>query len=164
MYDSRYDNYFKKKKENSFVGPQSNVEDLSGPTGEGVAQTDWLGNSNLQQNDNVQGLEGSDMEGRSIAGGQSAGQSAGSGATAAAGTMANGGNKAQALGGGMMAAGTASANPYLMAAGAAVSAYGSIQKGKQQREQNKYLAEVRKYDSRRQAIENMAQIGQGLKA
>jgi hypothetical protein len=75
------------------------------------------------------------------------------------------------LGGGLGAAGmlgvgakAGAANPYLLGAGLGISALSSIQKGKNQREQQKYQAELEKYNQRQQAIARMAQISQGLKA
>lgn len=79
-------------------------------------------------------------------------------------TMASGGSPLDMAGSGMTSAGMMSANPYLVGAGLGVTALSSIQKGKNQREQNRYLAEMQKYQARQSSIEKMAQISQGLKA
>lgn len=79
-------------------------------------------------------------------------------------TMQAGGSPIEMAGSGMTAAGMATANPYLVAAGLGTSAASSIMKGKNQREQNQYLAEVQKYNQRQNAINRMAQISQNLKA
>lgn len=145
------------QKEQASPTNMNGVADESGPIGEGVAKTDWLGNSNLTQNLPAQQDQ--------VAGATEA--SAGSSATAGAGAALNqpaGSSAATKLGAGMTAAGAASVNPYLAAAGLAVSAYGKISDGKRQSAQNKYLAEVQKYNARQTSIEKLANIGAGLKA
>jgi hypothetical protein len=122
------------------------VEDLA-PTGEGVAQTDWLGQSNLTQND----WKG---EGGEFSGGGA------SGTYSAAETLAQGGGAEDAVAKKLMMSG----NPYAMGAGLALQTASSIKKGQNQREQQKYLAEVDRVTARQNAINKMAQIGQGLKA
>ena len=142
----------------------SGVQDLSGNTPDSAQKIDWLGNSNLEQNVNVQGLDGSAMEGKNV--GMSGGDNSGAaqGAAAAAQGMQAGNNGASSMGAGMTAAGTASANPYLVAAGLALSAAGSAKKASDQRKMNKYSQEMQKYAARQAAIQKMAQIGAGLKA
>lgn len=153
---SRYDNYFEEKKAKQAWDKEqaAGVEDLSGPIGQGVAQTDWMGKSNMEQN---KGFE------EEIAGAKSASPEMGA-AAGVQSAMANGGSPLDMAGSGMTSAGMLSANPYLVGAGLGVSALSSIQKGRNQREQNRYLAEVQKYNARQSAIQKMAQIGQGLKA
>lgn len=97
--------------------------------------------------------------------GQSAASSGKAAGLASAGQqIISGGSPIDAAGSGMTSAGAASANPYLVAAGLGVSALSSIQKGKNQREQNRYAAEMQKYNARQSAINKMAQLGAGLKA
>lgn len=152
---SRYDNYFEEKKAKQAWGKEqaAGVEDLSGPVGEGVAQTDWLGRSNMEQN---KGFE------EEIAGAKASPEMGGAAGVQSA--MASGGSPLDMAGSGMTSAGMMSANPYLVGAGLGVTALSSIQKGKNQRDQNRYLAEVQKYNARQAAIQKMASIGQGLKA
>lgn len=78
--------------------------------------------------------------------------------------MSSGGSPLDMVGYGLTSAGMMSAQPWLVGAGLGVSALSSIQKGKNQREQNRYLAEMEKYTARQEAISKMAQIGAGLKA
>lgn len=94
----------------------------------------------------------------------SMGMGATQGGLQAAKTAAEGGSKADALGGGLTTAGVATSQPELVAAGLAVSALSSVQKAKQAKEQNRYAAEMQKYNQRQNAIQNLAQIGQSLKA
>ena len=124
--------------------------DLSGPIGESAAKTDWLGNSNLTQNDNVEGLGA----------GSSSTSSPGIGAAAAGKTLAEGGKPEDAISQGLIMSG----NPYAMGAGMALQTASAIKKGQNQRNQQRYLAEVEKANARQTAINKMAQIGQGLKA
>jgi hypothetical protein len=78
--------------------------------------------------------------------------------------MAQGQDKAVALGGGLTTAGMATANPILTGAGLALSTAGAIKQGQNQRAQQRYQAELQKLQSRQDAINRLAQIGQGLKA
>lgn len=130
------------------------ITDESGPIGEGKAEIDWLGNSNMTQNEGyeeqIAGVKATSPEMAGAAGVQNA--------------MANGGSPLDMAGSGMTSAGMMSANPYLIGGGLAVSSLSAINKGKNQRDQNRYLAEVQKYNARQSSIEKLAQIGQGLKA
>ena len=162
--NQRYDNYLAKKyaqedeqkqlwdsrarlaQESSLGG----VEDLSGPIGEGKAQTNWLGQSNLTQNDALEAQNTSvGSEG-----------SAGSGAMAAGKTIAQGGAPEDAVAQGLMMSG----NPYAMGAGLALQTASGIKKGQNARAQQRYEAEVERVNARQNAINKMAQIGQGLRA
>ena len=87
-----------------------------------------------------------------------------SGGVQAAQTAMQGGSALDTAGSGMTSMGMATASPYLVGAGLSVQALSSIQKGKNQREQNKYLAKVQQYNQRQDAISKMAQLGQSLKA
>lgn len=161
--NSRYDNYLAKKYAQEDEQKQlwdsraklerekslGAVEDLA-PTGEGVAQTNWLGQSNLTQNDSME-VEKSPASSEG---------SAGSGAMAAGKTLAQGGGPEDAVAQGLMMSG----NPYAMGAGLALQTASSIKKGQNQRAQQKYLAEVERVNARQNAINKMAEIGQGLKA
>ena len=60
--------------------------------------------------------------------------------------------------------GAATANPYIAGAGLALQTAGMIQQAKQNQRNAQYTAEVNRVNARQQAINNMAQIGQGLKA
>ena len=139
--------YFDKKTgryeygENSHTTPQLRYEDSTD-----LSAVDGIENTPEQ----VPGAKAASPEMGGAAGVQSA--------------MANGGSPLDMAGSGMTSAGMMSANPYLVGAGLGVTALSSIQKGKNQREQNRYLAEVQKYNAKQSAIEKMAQIGQGLKA
>ncbi len=139
----------KKSADNSGVemAPGSEV-------GPGVAKEDFFGNSNLTQNDTVPGKEAA----------SSPGMGAAQGANAAIQSNSAGGSKTATLGAGLTAAGTATANPYLIGAGLVLSSAASINKSKNDRQQNRYLAEMQKYQARQQAIQNMASIGANLKA
>lgn len=150
------DEYWANKKlaNKKKFGPISEVEDLSGPIEEGKAEVDWLGNSNMTQNEGYE---------EQIAGAKAASPEMG-GAAGVQSAMANGGSPLDMAGSGMTSAGMMSGQPWLVGAGLGVTALSSIQKGKNQREQNRYLAEVQKYNARQSAIQKMAQIGQGLKA
>ncbi len=86
------------------------------------------------------------------------------GANAAIQSNSAGGSKTATLGAGLTAAGTATANPYLIGAGLVLSSAASINKSKNDRQQNRDLAEMQKYQARQQAIQNMASIGANLKA
>jgi hypothetical protein len=86
------------------------------------------------------------------------------GATNAIQGMTQGQDKATALGGGLTTMGAATANPWLMGAGLALSTAGSIKQGQNQRAQQRYQAEIKKLQDRQDAINRLAQIGQGLKA
>jgi len=86
------------------------------------------------------------------------------GATQAVQGMAQGQDKATALGGGLTTAGMATGNPWLMGAGLALSTASSIKQGQNQRAQQRYQAEIKKLQDRQDAINRLAQIGQGLKA
>lgn len=77
--------------------------------------------------------------------------------------MGQGKDKAQALGGGLSTMGMATANPALVAGGLALSTAGAIKKGQNERAQLQYQAEVQKLQDRQDAINRMAQIGQGLR-
>lgn len=145
----KYENYFNKKKMQS-----EGISDESGPIGEGVAKTDWLGRSNLTQNDS------SVPSSESVAGLKSEGSGAASGAMAAGQSVAQGGNAMDAASSGLMMSG----NPYAMAAGLGLQTISTINKNKQQQEQNRYLAEVQKVKARQDAIDRLAQIGQNLRA
>jgi hypothetical protein len=86
--------------------------------------------------------------------------SAGSAAMAAGSSLAQGGSGVDAASAGLMASG----NPYAMAGGLALQTISAINKSKQQREQNRYLAEVQRVKARQDAIDKMASIGQNLRA
>jgi hypothetical protein len=77
--------------------------------------------------------------------------------------MGQGKDKAQALGGGLTTMGMATANPWLVGGGLALSTAGAIKEGQNKRAQEQYQAEVQKLQDRQDAINRMAQIGQGLK-
>jgi hypothetical protein len=77
--------------------------------------------------------------------------------------LGQGGDKAQALGSGLSTMGMATANPALVAGGLALSTAGAIKDGQNKREQARYDAEVQKLQDRQDAINRMAQIGQGLR-
>jgi hypothetical protein len=83
-----------------------------------------------------------------------------SGGAAGAATLAQGGSATDAVASGLVASG----NPYAMGAGLALMTASSIQKKKQAQKNAKYEAAVKQADQRREAITNMAQIGQNLKA
>jgi len=133
------------------------ITDESGAIPESAKKIDWTGESNLTQNagfeDEIAGAKG---QSGVMAGTQAAGQ--------AINTAASGGSAIDVAGGGLTSAGMYSANPYLVGAGLGLSALSATQKGKQQREQNRYLAEVQKYEQRQNAYNKLAQLGQGLKA
>lgn len=78
----------------------------------------------------------------------------------AAQTAAQGGGAMDIVNQGLMASG----NPYAMAAGLGLSAANAIVQGRNKRAQEKYQAEVDKINKRQEAINRMAQIGQGLRA
>jgi len=143
--------------------PGAGVQDLSGSTPQSAKQIDWMGQSNLQQNKNVTGLEASQMEGKQV-GSEGSDSGAASGAGAAAQSMQAGNNGASTVGAGMTSAGMASANPYLIAGGLALSALGSSQKKKDQERLNKYANELRKFEARQAAISKLSTMGSGLKA
>ena len=77
--------------------------------------------------------------------------------------LGQGQDKAQSLGGGLSTMGMATANPALVAGGLALSTAGAIKKGQNDRAQLQYQAEVQKLQDRQDAINRMAQIGQGLR-
>lgn len=81
-------------------------------------------------------------------------------ALAAGQTASQGGNILDTAGMGLMM----SKNPKAMAAGLALQTISGINKSAQQREQNRYLAELQRVKARQDAIDKMAQIGQGLRA
>lgn len=124
-----------------------------------------VGQANLTQNKGVTGLTGSEMENTEVPAGGSAPSGAGAGGVSAAQTLASGGSPVDAAGSGLVAAGMASGmNPWLIGGGLALTAASSVMKGKQQREQQKYLAEVQKFEARQAALSKLASLGQGLKA
>ncbi len=78
----------------------------------------------------------------------------------AAGKSAAGGESVEDI----AAAGLLAApNPYAKAAGLGLMTLSSINKQKQQNQLNKYNAEVQRIKARQDAINRMAQIGQGLR-
>jgi hypothetical protein len=139
--NSRYDAYFAKK-----AADKSGVEMLPGSeVGPGAAQRDWLGNSNLTQNEEIEA------------------PSAASISPSSAGDIA----KATQQGGvesGISTALMASGNPYAMGAGLGLQTLGAMKKGENERIQNRYADEIKKINARQSAINKLAQIGQGLKA
>lgn len=140
----RYENYLLRKK---FA--ESGVEDLSGPIGEGVAETDWLGRSNLTQNEGLEAASSSPK--------MSSGANAG---VAGAQTAIQGGSPLDIA----TSAGMASGNPYAVGAALGLGTISAINKSKQQREQNRYLAELQRVKARQDAIDRLASIGQNLRA
>ena len=82
------------------------------------------------------------------------------GTGAAMQTAAQGGGAMDILQQGLMASG----HPGGMAAGLGLAAANSIVQGRNQRAQDRYKAEVEKINKRQDAINRMAQIGQGLRA
>lgn len=82
------------------------------------------------------------------------------GMAGAASAVSKGGGGMDVISQGLMASG----NPYAMAAGLGLSAANSIVKGRNERAQQRYQAELEKINQRQQAISKMAQIGQGLRA
>jgi len=62
------------------------------------------------------------------------------------------------------AAGAASMNPQIAAAGLALQAMGQIQQAKQANRNAKYTAKVNQVKARQDAIDRMSQIGQNLRA
>lgn len=148
--NSRYDNYFLKKKMAA-----DGVQDLSGAPGEGVAEVDWRGNSNLTQNKNVVPMQ----EPEQVAGTQKmdSGTSAAMGAGQA---LASGGNASDVASAGLMASG----NPYAMGAGLGLMTINQINKRQQQEKMNQYTAEVERIKARQDAINRLSQIGANLRA
>jgi hypothetical protein len=168
---NRYDEYFRKKRNfnsrgvgeksdmgesqssglGSFEGINKNLQnqieasavtDESGPIGGGV------GYENLTQND-----------GMDIPSAKPSPNYSGSG-MAAANTMSQGGDPMDVASSAAMASG----NPYAMGAALGLQTISSINKAKQQREQNKYVAEVQRVKARQDAIDRLASIGQNLRA
>jgi len=82
------------------------------------------------------------------------------GMAGAANAVSKGGGGMDVISQGLMASG----NPYAMAAGLGLSAANSIVKGRNERAQQRYEAELKKVNERQNAIAKMAQIGQGLRA
>lgn len=153
----RYDEYFRRKSAKDALAKEQasgGVQDLSGPIGEGVAETNWLGQSNLTQNE-------PEMEEAPAA---STGMGAAQGAAQATQQMAAGGDKAQAIGSGLTSMGAATANPYMVGAGLALSTASSIKGGQNQRAQQGYQAEVAKINARQNAINRLAEMGSRMKA
>lgn len=68
----------------------------------------------------------------------------------------NAGNTAGTAGSGLTAAGMATANPYLIAGGAALSTIGSIQNKKEQRK-------IDKAENTQKALANIQQLGQNFR-
>jgi len=75
-------------------------------------------------------------------------------------TAAQGGGAMDIIQQGLMASG----HPAAMGAGLGLAAANAIVQGRNQRAQDKYKAEVEKINKRQEAINKMAQIGQGLRA
>lgn len=156
----RYDEYFQRKAAQDALAKEQasgGVQDLSGPIGEGVAETNWLGQSNLTQNDGYSTEEVPLAQ-------SSTGMGAAKGAAEATQQMAAGGDKAQALGSGLTSMGAATANPYMVGAGLALSTAASIKGGQNQRKQQEYQAEVAKINARQNAINRLAEMGSRMKA
>ncbi len=122
----------------------SGVADESGPIEKGVIESGQSEMSDLTQND-VPGKPSG---------------SASDGAVGAASTMAKGGSATDAVSAGLIASG----NPYAMGAGLGLQTMSTLKKQEQQQKQNKYLAEVERVKARQNAIDNLAQIGQSMKA
>lgn len=61
-------------------------------------------------------------------------------------------------------AGMASGDPLAMGAALGLQTISAVNKSKQQREQNRYLAEVQRVKARQDAIDRLASIGQNLRA
>lgn len=156
--NAKYDEYLRKKylQQQGVTSTPDDTVDLSGDPGPGVVQRDWMGDAtNLSQNDNLEGLDTKANPG--VSGEGKAGVDA-------AKTLASGGNVADAGANALTTYGMATANPYAVGAGLALQTASSIKKGQNQRQQQKYLAEVEKVNARQNAINKMAQIGQSLKA
>lgn len=117
-------------------------------------QTDWLEKSTMS----------SDMSApaqpEAVAGAKPESSGASQGVMAAGQTAAQGGNAMDTVSSGLMMSG----NPKAMAAGLALQTVNQVNKAKQQREQNRYLAEVQRVKARQDAIDRLAQIGQNLRA
>lgn len=75
-------------------------------------------------------------------------------------TLAKGGSGTDAAAAALMATG----NPYAIAAGLGLTTLSTIEKKKQANKETKYKQEVAKAEARRDAINRLSQIGQGLKA
>lgn len=88
------------------------------------------------------------------------------GAIGAATTAAKGGSAVDTLGGGLLAAGAvpSPASPYLIAGGLALTAASQIKKGKYQDRQDRYVAEVKAYEQKQNAIQEMTNVAKGLRA
>lgn len=82
------------------------------------------------------------------------------GALGAMEELAGGGSKLDAASKGLMASG----DPRAIGAALGLQTISSINKSKQQREQNRYLAEVQRVKARQDAIDRLASIGQNLRA
>ena len=148
-------------KEASFVGPQQtkSLDYSSANPAENTRYLDTIQNLNKPKQEIpevTQEAEKVPGESSEMAGTQAAGN--------AINTAVSGGSAMDVGAGGLTAAGMYSAQPWLVGAGLGLSALSSIQKGKNQREQNRYLAEVQKYEQRQNAYNKLAQLGQGLKA
>ena len=79
---------------------------------------------------------------------------------AAAQTAAQGGGAMDIIQQGLMASG----HPAAMGAGLGLAAANAIVQGRNKRAQERYDAEVKKINARQEAINKMAQLGQGLRA
>lgn len=117
-------------------------------------QTDWLDKSTMS----------SDMSAPAqpepIAGAKPESSGTAQGAMAAGQTAAQGGNALDTVSSGLMMSG----NTKAMAAGLALQTVNQVNKQKQEREQNRYLAEVQRVKARQDAIDRLASIGQNLRA
>jgi hypothetical protein len=82
------------------------------------------------------------------------------GGMGAAQTIAKGGSAQDAAASGLMATG----HPVAMGAGLALMTHSTIQKKKAEQRQQEYLASLQQAESRRAALNNLANIGQNLRA
>lgn len=144
----QYQLYFKQKRAKQ-LADQAGIEDMSGTTPE----------SNFDYSESFK--EGGTNEAVSK-------NSGSAGATGAMGGMqqaiASGGSKEDIAASGLTGAGMATANPYLVGAGLGLTALSAVNKAENERANQRYLAEVQRYNQRQAAIARMAELGRGLKA
>lgn len=140
-----------------FNAQGSGVADYSGPVGNGVGREALEEAQMKSVSQPIDKTSGASAEGGEMS---AAGKSAamGMGAQAATSSAAQG-NGAGTVGGGLMFAGAASANPYLMAAGLGLQVLGASEQNKRNQQEAQRQAYNERIRNRQEQMARIAQMG-----
>lgn len=146
--NSRYQNYIMKRP----IGIENTMDQLQAASS--APEVDFSKNTLSEQIPEAKTVGGEEVKT------PGAGMDLKSGGMGAAQTIAKGGSAEDAAASGLIMTG----NPVAMGAGLALMAHSTIQKKKAEQRQQKYLASLQQAQSRKEAISNLANIGQNLRA